>query len=45
MNHIADTKSIRNCQQKLNALKLGFPLFNATVSRIKRRRYEIGSGC
>jgi hypothetical protein len=45
MNHIADTKNIRNRQQKLNALKLGFPPFNATALKYKRKRDEIGSGC
>jgi hypothetical protein len=45
MNHIANTKNIRNRQLKLNALKLGFPQFDATVSKIERKRDEIGSGC
>jgi hypothetical protein len=45
MNHIADTKNIRNCQQKSNAVKLGFPRLDTTVSKIERKRDEIGSGC
>jgi hypothetical protein len=44
MNHIADTKNIRNSQQMSNSLKLGFPRFDTTVSKIERKRDEIGSG-